>query len=827
MFVTDALRRDLTGAIRGLWKSPGFTMAALLTLSLGIGATTAIFTVARAVLLTPLPYDAPGQRVMVWSKWVSFEKTWVSSQEVFDYRERARTMTDVAFWANTSQNLTDAGEPVRLTVGLVSANTFDVLGARPLLGRTLTAPDDRPNAPPVAVLGYGLWAAQFGGDRTLIGRRILLNDVPVEVIGVMPEGFRLPTDFTADAAEPTALWRPLRVGPGNLNRAARTFYAAAVLAPGQTPQTATAELKAITAQLTEQGAYDRQMQFTAFAVGLDQEIRGGLRPAMWVLMGGVGFLLLIACVNVANLLLVRADARLREIAVRTALGASPRRLVRQLFTESVVLAIAGAVLGVALAAVGLRVLTGVDPTSLPPLGPIRLDVTVLGFTVLLAIVTTLLFGLAPALRTLHVDVIESLREGGQNATAGFRRQRLRGALVALEVALAAVLVIGAGLMIRTLAALADVELGFNPDRVLTLRVTIPGSRYATHESVVHFFDELQQRVGALPGVEAAGLVRSLPLATATGDYGVDIDGFEESPGREAKGHAQVVSHGAFEAMGVRLVRGRWFSASDTMDSTPVAVVNETMARTYWTDAASVVGGRIRLGSALARPWAAVVGVVADERHDGVTGMVKEKFFIPHIQWPIATAGGDPIRSVFVVARTTGDPLSVAGAVRHEIRQMDASLPVASVRSMNDVVDTALATPRLTGFLLGVFAAIALALAAVGIYGVVANVVSQRTQEIGIRVAIGADRSQVLGMVLRQGLSLAAVGIVVGLIGAFALTRLMQSLLYEVRPNDPVTFVAVAAALLFVALAASFLPARRATRVSPTIALGGARFQGKL
>ena len=801
-----------------MWKSPGFAVAALLTLSLGIGATSAIFSVVKAVLLTPLPYDAPEQRVMVWSKWVSFEKTWVSSQEVFDYRELARTMTDVAFWANTSQNLTDAGEPVRLTVGLVSANTFDVLGTRPLLGRTLTADDERPNGPPVAVLGYGLWDAQFGGDRTLIGRRIMLNDVPVEVIGVMPEGFRLPTDFTADAAEPTALWRPLRIGPGNLNRTVHQFYAAAVLAPGQTPETATAELRAITERLTEQGAYDRQMQFTAFAVGLDQEIRGELRPAMWLLMGGVGFLLLIACVNVANLLLVRGDARVREMAVRTALGASPTRLVRQLFTESVVLAIVGAVLGLGLASAALRVLTSVDPTSLPPLAPVRLDLTVIAFTLLLAVVTTLLFGLAPALRTLHVDLVDSLREGGQNATVGPRRQRLRGTLVAVEVALAVVLVIGAGLMIRTLAALGDIDLGFNPDRVLTMRVTIPASRYRTNENVVNFFDELQERVNALPGVEAAGIVRALPLATTVGDYFIDVDGFEESPGREAKGDLQVVSHGAFEAMGTRLVRGRWFTEADTMASVPVAVVNETMARTYWTDPAAVVGGRIRLGSATARPWATVVGIVADERHNGVTGIIKEKFFIPHIQWPVATNGGDPIRSVFVVARTAGDPLSVAGAVRGEIRQMDASLPVANVRSMNDVVAAALATPRLTGFLLGAFAAIALALAAVGIYGVLAYLVSQRTQEIGIRLAIGADRSQVLGMVLRQGLSLAAVGIVIGLIGAFALTRLMQSLLYEVRPNDPITFVAVAAALLLIALAASFLPAWRATRVSPTIAL---------
>jgi predicted permease len=452
MSITDALRQDVDAALRGLRKDPGFAVAALATLALGIGATSAIFTVVNAILLTSLPYTAPDQRVMVWSKWVSFEKTWVSSQEVFDYRELATTMTDVAFWGNTFQNLTEAGEPVRLTVGLVSANTFDVLGRRPLLGRTFNADEELLNGPPVAIIGHGLWQTQFAGDRALIGRRIMLNDIPVEVIGVMPEGFRLPTDFTADAAEPTQLWRPLRLA--KVNRSAHTFYAAAVLAPGQTPESATGELRSITQRLTEQGEYDPKMQFTAFAVGLDHEIRGRVRPAMWLLMGAVGFLLLIACVNVANLLLVRGDARLREMAVRTALGASPKRLARQLFTESVVLAIVGGALGLGLAAAALRVLMSVHPTSLPPVAAVRLDMTVIAFTVLLAVGTTLLFGLAPALRTLGVDLVESLREGGQNATLGNRRQRLRGALVVVEVALAVVLVVGAGLMIRTLAALA-------------------------------------------------------------------------------------------------------------------------------------------------------------------------------------------------------------------------------------------------------------------------------------------------------------------------------------------------------------------------------------
>ena len=801
--------------MRALWKSPGFTIPALLTLSLGIGATSAIFSVVKAALLTPLPYDAPDQRVMVWSKWVNTDKTWVSSQEVFDYREFAKTLTAAGFWQNTSQNLTDAGEPARLTVGLVSANLFAVLGARPMLGRALTEADDRPTSAPVAILGHGLWESRFNSDSRIVGRRITLNDIAVEVVGVMPKGFRLPTDFTADAAEPTELWRPFRLA--RANRGAHTLYAAAVLAPGQTPETATAELQAITRRLTEQGEYHKEMQFTAFAVSLDDEIRGGLRPAMWLLIGAVGFLLLIACVNVANLLLVRGDARMREMAVRTALGASPGRLVRHLFTESVVLAIAGAVLGLVLATALLRVLTRVDPTRLP-LAPAGLDLTVIAFTLLTAVVTTLLFGLVPALRTLPVDLVDSLRDGSQHASVGQRRQQLRGALVALEVALAVVLVIGAGLMIRTLVALGDIDLGFNPDSVLTMRVTIPSSKYSSPQTVANFYDELQARVRALPNIEAAGIVRALPLATTVGDMSIDVDGFEELPGREAQGDLQVVSDGAFEAMQTRLVRGRWFTPADTADGVLVAVVNETMARTYWTDANRVIGGRIRVGAPATRPWATVVGIVADERHNSVTGIVNEKFFIANPQWPVVAAGGDPIRSVFLVARTAGDPLSVAGAIRGEIRQMDANVPIANVRSMNDVVAAALATPRLTGFLLGAFAAIALALAAVGIYGVLAYVVSQRTQEIGIRLAIGADRSQVLGMVLRQGLLLAGVGIVAGLAGAFALTRVMKGLLYNVRPTDPLTFAAVAAALLLIALLASLLPARRATRVSPISAL---------
>jgi predicted permease len=557
------------------------------------------------------------------------------------------------------------------------------------------------------------------------------------------------------------------------------------------------------------------MKFGIFAVPLDEEIRGGVRPAMWLLIGAVAFLLLIACANVANLLLVRGDARIREMAVRTAVGAAPDRLVRQLLTESVVLAVLGAALGLALAGVGLRVLMTVDPTSLPPLAPVRLDWVVVTFTLAVGVATTILFGLAPAIRTLRINLVESLREGGQ-ATVGGHRQRLRSLLVVTEVTLAVVLVIGAGLMIRSLSALGRIDLGFDPDQVLTLRVSVPQARYDTPEKVVDFFRILNERVRALPGVEHAGFMRVLPLATTIGDYGLDVEGFVESPGNNAKGDWQIATDGTFEAMGARLMRGRWFTAADTSQSQGVAVINETLARTYWKNPEEALGGRIKLGG-LNRPWLIVVGIVADERHNGVTGIVKEKFFVPHSQWHVAT-GGSLIRGGFLVVRTAGDPLALAGPVRAAIRDMDPTLPVANIRPMTAVVATSLATPRLTGFLLGTFAAIALTLAAVGIYGVLSYLVARRTHEIGIRLAVGADRGQVMMLILKQGLTLAGVGVAAGLGAAFLLTRVMQSLLYQVRPTDPVTFAVVSGALIVVALIASALPAFRATRVSPLIAL---------
>ncbi len=557
----DSLRQDVAGAIRGLIKSPGFAAASLITLALGIGATSAIFSVVKAVLITPLPYASPERTVQLFTRWTAFDKTWLADQEVIDFRSMSKTMTAIAAWGTGQQNLTGDGEPIRVGVGFVTANLFDVLGTRPLLGRVMTAEEDVPNGAQVAVLGYPIWQARYGGDPGVIGRRLMINDVPVEVIGVMPEGFRLPTDFNDEAAEPTQLWRPIRWDLSQLSRN-HGYYGVATLAPGQTAATATDELRAMSQRLTEQGAYPVPMQFSAFAVPLDEEIRGGVRPAMWLLIGAVGFLLLIACANVANLLLVRGDARLREMAVRTAIGAAPDRLVRQLLTESVVLALMGALLGLGLASIGLRVLMTVDPTSLPPLAPVRLDWPVVAFTLILGVVTTIAFGLVPALRTLHVNLVDSLREGGQS-TVGGHRQRLRSALVIAEVSLAVVLVIGAGLMVRSLGALGRIDLGFKADGVLTMRVSVPNARYDTPQKVVDFYRQLNERVRALPGVQSAGFVRVLPLATTIGDFGLDVEGFEERPGANAKGDWQIATDGSFEAMGSRLLRGRWFTPADT------------------------------------------------------------------------------------------------------------------------------------------------------------------------------------------------------------------------------------------------------------------------
>jgi putative ABC transport system permease protein len=809
----DTVLHDLRFGGRTLRRNPGFATVAVVTLALGIGANAAIFSVINAVLLRPLPWNEPERAVMIWSRWTSFDKTWVAEGEVLDYRRRSRTLAEVAAWSDGQVNLTGDGEPERVPAANVTANTFSTLGVAPLLGRTFTAQEDLPNGPDLVVLGHRLWARRYAADQTVVGRTIQINGRPFAVIGIMPDGFVLPTDF--ENPEPTELWTPLRIDPASMDHGSHGLYAAARLARGATVQQASTELHEIARAMTNEGLYPVQMQFDTVVLSLADEVLGPVKRALWLLFGAVAFLLLIACANVANLLLARAEGRQREIAVRAALGAGALRVLRQLLTESFVLTVIAAAVGLALAWAGVRVLAWWNPAGIPRVADVGVDLRVLAFTFAAALVTSLIFGLAPALRALRVDLVDSLKDGGQGASSGGARQRFRNALVVVEMALAVVLLVGAGLMLRSLWALERVPLGFDPSNVLTMRVSLPAASYEKPEQVVLFYQQLLDRVRRLPGVRSAGAVRALPLGSTIGDFGLRVDGYVPPPGTNAKGDWQIATDGYIEAMGERLVRGRAITAADTADAQLVAVINEEMARRYWAGR-DPLGGRFRIGSSAERSWVTVVGILADVRHNGVTEVVKEKFYVPHAQWHRSV--GNPIRSMTLTIKSEGDPAALARPVRQTIRILDPNLPVADVRTMEDVVSATLSTPRFTGLLLALFALLALALSAIGIYGVLSYIVSRRTREIGIRVAVGAGRGHVLRLVLGSGLALAVGGIAIGVAAAAYAARLMRALLHEVTPGDPLTFVGVAAGLWLVAAVASFIPAWRATRVDPVVAL---------
>jgi putative ABC transport system permease protein len=809
----ETLWQDLRFGARMLTRNPAFAVIAILTLALGIGATAAIFSVVNAVLLKPLPWAEPDRAVMVWSKWTAFDKTWVATGEVVDYRRRATTLDGVAAWGDGQVNLTGDGEPERVAAASVTANTFAVLGVKPMLGRTFTDAEDVPNGPNLAVLGFALWNRRYAADPSLVGRSILIDGRPYQVVGVMPPGFVLPTDY--HLADPTQLWRPQRLDPASMDHGNHGLYAAARLKPGATVRQAAEELHAIAQAMTNEGLYPRQMQFDTVVLSLEDEVVGGVRRAIWLLFGAVAFLLLIACANVANLLLARAEARQREIAVRSALGAGGARVLRQLLTESLVLSAVSALAGLGIATAGVRFLAWWNPASIPRVSSVTVDGRVLFFTAVTAVVTSVIFSLVPALRALKVDLADSLKDGGQNVSTGGARQRFRSTLVVVEMALAVVLLVGAGLMLRSLWALQRVPLGFEASQVLTMRVALPQASYQRPEQVVQVYSTLMDRVRQLPGVRAAGAARSLPLGSTIGDFGVRVDGYVPPPGTNAKGDWQIVTDGYLEAMGERVVRGRGITAADTMDGMPVGLINEEMARRYWAGR-DPIGGRFTIGGGTEPRWMTVVGIVGDVKHNGITDQVKEKFYVPHTQWHKST--GFPIRGMTIVVRTSSDPAAMTSAVRQEIRAVDPNLPVSEVRTMDAVVGAALSTPRFTGLLLGMFAALALVLSAIGIYGVLSYLVSRRTREIGIRVAIGAGRWAVLRLVLLNGLGLAMFGVVIGMAVAVWFSGALAGMLHDVSPLDPITFVGVGAGLSLVAFVASLVPAWRATLVDPVVAL---------
>jgi len=796
------LFQDLRYGARTLMKNPAFTLAAVLTLALGIGANTAIFSVVNAVLLRPLPYEDPERLVMIYE--TNLAKGWpqfsVSPPNFADWSEQSRVFDGMTGFRGAAFNLTGVAEPERISGMFVSKRFFGMVGVRPLLGRTFTPDEDEPGKENRAVLAYGLWQRRFGGDLGIVGKPLTLNGDAYTVVGVMPAGFALPRD--------TEIWAPLSFRPGEMKqRGSHYMSVLARLKPGVTLETAQTEMSAIAGRL-EKEYPDSNSGWGARVVPLLEQAVAGIRPALLTLLGAVGFVLLIACANVANLLLARAEARRREMAVRAALGAGRPRLIRQLLTECVLLALVGGGLGLLLAVWGIDALRALEPADLPRLKEIRVDLAVLGFTAAASLVTGLIFGLAPAIQISRTDLNVTLREG-ERGSGGSSRGRVRGALVVAEIALALVLLIGAGLHLRSLHELQGVDPGFDTANLLTMRVSLPGSKYSAGAQGVSFYRQALERLDGLPGVRSAAAVSSLPLSDYDLIFTFHVEGRPPLPPSEqvsADWHA--VSRDYFRTMGIPLVRGRFFTERDDASAPRVAIINETMARRTWPGE-DPIGRRISIGIG-PEALREVVGVVKDVKQSGLDADIAMQVYEPYPQqaW----------QSMFFVLRAESVPEDLSASARRAILDVDKDQPVFGIRTMDQILSGATAQRRFNMLLLCLFAAVALALAAVGVYGVIAYSVAQRTHEIGIRMALGAQRRDVLGMVARQGLPLAVMGIASGLAGAAAVTRLMTSLLFGVSATDPATVTATALLMAAVAALACYIPARRATKVDPMTAL---------
>jgi putative ABC transport system permease protein len=810
------LDQDVRQGVRRLAQHPGFAIVALATLALGIGANAVIFSLVRSVLLEPLPYGAADRIVHIWDRAAGLsEDTWLSDRELLEYRAATRGFAALASYTDFQANLTEGEEPERVRAGAVTANLFDVLGVVPSHGRVFAEAEDVPGNG-VVVIGHELWQRRLGGAASVLGRSIRVNGQPRTVIGIMPASFRLPLDYRE--ARPTELWIPAAIdATQELSWGNRSNYIVGLLAAGVTAAQADEEIDAAMRTWCAAGILDNECVNDGGnrdAVPLNALLFRGVRPALLLLFGAVVLVLLIACANVAHLLLARADARRREVATQAALGASRLRIARQLLVESGVLAVAGAAAGVACAWVGLRVALAVTPVQVIRARAVELDGAVIGFTAFLALATTLLAGAAPALQLARVDVAQVLR-GGRGDASPIRRGVRRG-LVVLETALSVILVMGAVLLARTFAELRRIDLGYETEQRLTMRVVLPATDYPEGAQVAAFFERLLDRVRALPGVESAAAGRILPLSGTIGDWSITLEHRTTLPGENPNGDWQVVTPGYFETLGMHRVAGRFLTPADGVGGRMVAVVNETMADRYWRGR-DPVGQRFHLGTG-DQPWIEIVGVARDVRHNAVVEDQRAEMFLPHAQFGRATGGGTPPRGMSLVLHTRGEPLALAGAVREQVRALDASLPVSEIRTMDDIAAGAVAQPRFTSMLFGAFGALSLGLAAIGLYGVISYMAARRTRELGIRLALGARGRSVEAMVVREGVNLALAGVALGVLGALWATRYLASQLYGVEALDPATFVTVPLVLLGVAATASYLPARRAARISPTVAL---------
>ncbi|HEV2915027.1 MAG TPA: ABC transporter permease [Pyrinomonadaceae bacterium] len=808
------LLQDLRFGLRVLWKSKGFTVAAVVALALGVAANTAIFSVVHAVLIEPLPYKDPGRLVMAWelTRMPDRRPNVVNPGNFLDWREQADVFEELAGYFDQKQGLTgEGGEPQEVTVQQATPNLFRVLGVEPIKGRGLSDEDARPDAPPVVVMGHGLWQRRFGGDPGIVGKTVTLGGTPATVVGVMPAGFQWFIRKGSLTATPAELWAPLAFAPNAQSPQRRGRFMGAVgrLKPGVTLEAAQAQMDGIGARLAEQYPYNAGRGVTL--VPLRDQLAGVLRPALWLLVGAVGFLLLIACANVANLLLARAALRGSEITIRLAVGAGRWRLMRQLLTESLLLSVLGGALGILFALWGKDALAAMGTGHgdfLPANIEYSLNLRVLGFTIVISVLTGLLFGLAPAWRATSLDLSTALKESNRSA-GSMSRSRVSKALVILQVALSLVLLVGAGLFIRTVRNLERVELGFNQENLLLFSVQPRANGYKD-ERLLQFYKQLFERLDALPQARAVTLA-SIPLIAHYQNNSVLIlPGETAQSGVERLTNIQIVRENYFTTMEIPLLRGRYFSAQDDKRAPQVAIISETLARKYFPND-DPIGKRVGFGEKTVGKIE-IVGIARDIKYASQREEDEPLIYLPWQQ------NSDELGQGFFAIRTTGDPTALVAAVRQSVREVDNSLPVTDVKTQAGLAGETLRPDRLFASLLSFFGLLALLLAAIGLYGVLAYSVTQRTREIGIRLALGAQRGDVLRLVIWHGLKLVLMGLFIGALAAFALTRVIASQLYGVRATDPVTFVMVGALLMIIALLACWVPARRATKVDPLIAL---------
>lgn len=800
------LRSDIRYSIRNLLKRPGFLTVAVITLALGIGGTTAIFSAVNALLVKPLDFPNLERVVAVWEKQPSrgLDRNEVTVANYLDLRSQNQTFEHMGLIRWWSTNLTGIDPPERIQGFLVSGNIFEVTGVKPVMGRSFFSDEDQPGKDPVAILSHSLWQRRFGADPNIIGRTITLNGATRTVVGVMPAGYNYPK-----GAE---VWVPITLTPElSANRINHAYWVIGRLKSNVSVEQGQADLEAIAARLEkEYPDTNTGRSVVTFPIVTDTVRLYG--TALWVMMAAVGLVLLIACANVANLMLARAASRQKEIALRSALGASRWRIIRQLLLESLIVALIGGAFGVLVAYWGVDLLRAFNPGEASRFAPgwdrLGINPSVLFFTLGVSVLSGLLFGLAPAWQSSKLDLNKSLKEGERLGASG--SHRLRRMLVVSEVALSLMLLVGAGLLMRSFVALARTDGGFDPENVLTMNLILPPARYRDDAGRASFYSDLVQRVEALPGVDSAALINHLPLGGSNSSTSFLIEGTPEPPrGQEFGGRYRVCTPRYFETMGIQVRAGRTFNENDRAGSTPVIIVNESLARKYWPNS-EAIGKRMRFtGTIEENPWMEVVGIVEDVKHE-LNLPVTSDYYLPHAQAPLS--------AMVVVAKTRMEPTALAAPIRTQVWAIDKDQPVFDVRTMEQVRSLSLSLYRFSSGALGIFAFVALVLAAVGIYGVMSFAVSQRTHEIGIRMALGARAIDVLRMVVKNGMALALIGVVAGLAGAWALTRYLQSLLVEVSPTDGLTLFGVSLCLLLVALIACYLPARRATKVDPLVAL---------